>query len=105
MTTNDDPAGVNPLNGKQVSLAVFRQHQDAELINHDGSLAGQPWRIVNYHNKACDKLGKHVQVVWHIWVINPARTPSSFRPGSRTGPTSVTILSSRLAPWSVFTSG
>jgi hypothetical protein len=38
--------------GKQVTLDVFRQLQDAVLINHDGSLAGPPWGMVNYHQKS-----------------------------------------------------
>ena len=36
------------------------------LINHDGSLAGPPWGMVNYHQKSCDKLEKHVHVVWQL---------------------------------------
>ena len=31
------------ISGKQVTLDVLRQLQDAVLINHDGSLAGPPW--------------------------------------------------------------
>jgi hypothetical protein len=54
------------LNGKQVTLDVFRQLKEAVLINHDGSLAGSPWGLVNYHQKRCDKLEKHAHVVWQL---------------------------------------
>jgi hypothetical protein len=54
------------INGKQVTLDVFRQLKEAVLINHDGSLAGPPWGMVNYHQKSCDKLEKHVHVVWQL---------------------------------------
>jgi hypothetical protein len=54
------------ISGKQVTLNVFRQLQDAVLINHDGSLAGPPWGMVNYHQKKCDKLEKHAHVVWQL---------------------------------------
>ena len=36
------------------------------LINHDGSLAGSPWGMVNYHQKKCDKPEKHAHVVWQL---------------------------------------
>ena len=54
------------ISGKQVTLDVFRQLKDAVLINHDGSLAGSPWGMVNYHQKKCDKLEKHAHVVWQL---------------------------------------
>ena len=54
------------ISGKQVTLDVLRQLQDAVLINHDGSLAGPPWGMVNYHQKSCDKLAMHVHVVWQL---------------------------------------
>ncbi len=54
------------ISGKQVTLDVFRQLKDAALINHEGSLAGPPWGMVNYHQKSCDKLEKHVHVVWQL---------------------------------------
>jgi hypothetical protein len=54
------------INGKQVTLDVFRQLKEAVLINHDGSLAGSPWGLVNYHEKGCDKLEKHRHVVWQL---------------------------------------
>jgi hypothetical protein len=54
------------INGKQVTHDVFRQLKDAVLINHDGSLAGPPWGLVNYHQKKCDKLEKHAHLVWQL---------------------------------------
>jgi hypothetical protein len=54
------------INGKQVTVDVFRQLKEAVLINHDGSLAGSPWGLVNYHQKRCDKLEKHAHVVWQL---------------------------------------
>ena len=54
------------INGKQVTVDVFRQLKEAVLINHDGSLAGSPWGLVNYHQKRCDKLEKHAHVMWQL---------------------------------------
>jgi hypothetical protein len=54
------------INGKQVTLDVFRQLKEAVLINHDGSLAGSPWGLVHYHQKRCDRLEKHAHVVWQL---------------------------------------
>jgi len=54
------------ISGKQVTLDVFRQLQDAVLINDDGSLAGPPWGMANYHQKSCDKLAMHVHAVWQL---------------------------------------
>jgi hypothetical protein len=54
------------INGKQVTLDVFRQLKEAVLINYDGSLAGSPWGLVNYHQKRCDKLEEHAHVVWQL---------------------------------------
>ena len=89
------------INGKQVTLDVFRQLKQAVLINHDGSLAGSPWGLVNYHQKRCDKLEKHAHVVWQLGdqlrqdTIQPPRWES-------TGPTPVMLWSSRTAVSSVF---
>jgi hypothetical protein len=54
------------INGKQATVDVFRQLKEAVLINHDGSLAGSPWGLVNYHQKRCDMLEKHEHVVWQL---------------------------------------
>jgi hypothetical protein len=37
------------IDGKQVTLAVFRQLPDEPLIAEDGTLRGVPWGRVNYH--------------------------------------------------------
>jgi hypothetical protein len=69
-TWSIEPAAVTistlTINGKQVTLDVFRQLKEAALINYDGSFAGSPWGLVNYHQKKCDKLGKHAHVVWQL---------------------------------------
>ena len=89
------------ISGKQVTLDVFRQLQDAVLINHDGRPRDRPgeWStITKSHATSLTSMR-----MWcGSWVINSARTPSSRRAGSRIGPTYVTLGSSRLAPWSVF---
>jgi hypothetical protein len=54
------------INDKQVTLDAFRQLKEAVLINHDGSLAGSPWGLVNYHQKRCGKLEEHAHVVWQL---------------------------------------
>lgn len=78
--TNEDGAAANTwsieaatvsintlrINDKQVTLDLFRQLKEAVLINHDGSLAGSPWGLVNYHQKRCDKLEEHAHVVWQL---------------------------------------
>ena len=92
------------ISGKQVTLDLFRQLQDAVLINHDGSLAGPPWGIVNYHQKRCDKLEEHAHVVWQLGdqlrqdTVQPPRWEPYW--SARRD-----ALSSRLAPWSVFPAG
>jgi hypothetical protein len=50
--------------GKQVTLAVFRQLQEAPLINRDGSLRGIPRGTVNYHPDKCGDERPHWHVVW-----------------------------------------
>lgn len=52
------------VSGKQVTLAVFRQLQDRQLIHDDGTLAGQPWGVVNYHPDKCANAPTHWHVVW-----------------------------------------
>jgi len=51
------------ITGKQVTLAVFRQLIDEDLISEDGELQGVPWGTVNYHPDKCDA-GDHLHVVW-----------------------------------------
>jgi hypothetical protein len=69
-TSSIEPATVTintlTIDGRQVTLDVFRQLKEAVLINHDGSLAGSPWGLVNYHQKKCSKLEKHAHVVWQL---------------------------------------
>ncbi len=52
------------VSGKQVTLAVFRQLRDTQVVRDDGTLAGQPWGVVNYHPDRCDKNPAHLHVVW-----------------------------------------
>jgi hypothetical protein len=55
------------VSGKQVTLAVFRQLKEEELVNRDGSLNGVPWGVVNYHPDKCgndDDYDPHIHVVW-----------------------------------------
>ncbi|MFB6550156.1 hypothetical protein [Streptomyces sp. NPDC056405] len=49
---------------KQVTLAVFRQLQEAALISDNGTLIGEPWGIVNYHPDKCADAPAHLHVVW-----------------------------------------
>lgn len=54
------------ISGKQVTLAVFRQLREEELIAEDGTLNGVPWGTVNYHPDKCggDNWPDHWHVVW-----------------------------------------
>jgi hypothetical protein len=53
------------VSGKQVTLAVFRQLPEVQLVNPDGTLNGTPWGSVNYHPDNCaDYGGSHFHVVW-----------------------------------------
>jgi hypothetical protein len=50
---------------KQVTLAVFRQLEDADIIKTlDADLAGEPWGRVNYHPDKCADAKEHIHVVW-----------------------------------------
>lgn len=49
--------------GKQVTLSVFRQLVEENIINHDGSLAGTPWGWVNYKLEGYPKEAKNL-----VWV-------------------------------------
>jgi hypothetical protein len=52
------------INGKQVTLATFRQLYDESLIDHEGNFRGVPWGRVHYHpDKSC-KDTEHEHVVW-----------------------------------------
>ena len=53
------------ITGKQVTLAVFRQLEEAPLIAADGTLNGIPWGRVNYHPDKCSDDGvEHWHIVW-----------------------------------------
>jgi hypothetical protein len=54
------------LSGKQVTLSVFKQIEQAPIIQEDGALAGEPWGRVNYHPDKCADLGAHHHVVWQL---------------------------------------
>ena len=51
------------VNGRQVTLAIYRQLIEEELIDYSGELRGLPWGTVNYHPH-CEFKGPHVHVVW-----------------------------------------
>lgn len=52
------------IQGKQVTLAVFRQLRERELVAEDGTLNGVPWGAVNYHPDKCGDAPEHVHIVW-----------------------------------------
>lgn len=53
------------ISGKQVTLAVFRQLPEIEVIDLRGKLRGVLWGRVNYcPDKNCGKWPGHVHVVW-----------------------------------------
>jgi hypothetical protein len=53
------------LNGKQVTLSVFRQIQKGELLDKNTlELQGVPWGWVNYFWKPCEP--DHLHVVWQV---------------------------------------
>lgn len=53
------------ISGKQVTLAVFRQLQDRDLINRKTlDFTGIPWGTVNYHPDRCGDEDTHLHVIW-----------------------------------------
>jgi hypothetical protein len=53
------------VSGKQVSVALFLQLQEAQLVAEDGTMVGVPWGMVNYHaDKQNCPSGEHRHVVW-----------------------------------------
>jgi hypothetical protein len=54
------------VSGKQVTLAVFRQLDQADLIDYATSkLNGIPWGRINYHPDKCgDSSSAHLHIVW-----------------------------------------
>lgn len=54
------------VSGKQVTLAVFRQLRDQDVIAHDGTINGIPWGNVNYHPDKCEAAPEHLHTVWQL---------------------------------------
>lgn len=55
------------VSGKQMTLAVFRQLLEEQIIGDDGSLRGEPWGLINYHSGVgCDKQAHrtHLHAIW-----------------------------------------
>jgi hypothetical protein len=52
------------LGPKQVTLAVFRQLLQEEVIDDDGLFRGLVWGTVNYHPDGCASGPAHLHVVW-----------------------------------------
>src|SRR5215831_11375764 len=52
------------VSNKQVTLAVFRQLIEQDLISEEGNLNGVPWGLVNYHPDKCGEYRSHLHVVW-----------------------------------------
>lgn len=56
---------VMKIDGKQVTLSVFRQMLHEHLIDPDsGDFLGVPWGHVNYHPDKCADAATHLHVVW-----------------------------------------
>jgi hypothetical protein len=73
------------ISGKQVTLAVFRQLPEREIIDpQTGNLCGIPWGLVNYHFKDCEAWMKddHLHVVWQSGGV----LYRSMTPGWRNSP-------------------
>lgn len=49
---------------RQLTIAMYRQLLEVDLINDDASLNGVPWGWVNRHDRDCDSFGSHLHVVW-----------------------------------------
>lgn len=54
------------ISGKQVTLAVFRQLIEEQLIAENGRLKGVAWGTVNYHPDKCHDDDPHWHVVWQL---------------------------------------
>lgn len=53
------------ISGKQVTLAVFRQLKDEDVIDPiTCQLLGMPWGTVNYHPDKCGDGAEHIHVIW-----------------------------------------
>lgn len=59
------------LSGKQVTLAVFRQLEERELLFYNKDLgefmfSGIPWGRVNYCPDKCGSYSPHLHVIWQL---------------------------------------
>src|SRR5258707_3932356 len=53
------------IDDRQVTLALFRQLIEEDLISRAGTLNGLPWGFVNYHpGKCADSKLEHWHIVW-----------------------------------------
>jgi hypothetical protein len=64
ITTATVQIRVLTLNGKRVTLSVFRQIIEEQILAHDGSLRGSPYGWVNYHGAWCAEKPEHWHVIW-----------------------------------------
>ncbi len=72
------------IEGKQVTMAVFRQLLRRDLIDRStGELLGVPWGLVNYFWADCGYTGDHLHVVWQDGDELRRDCVPSVRPGSR----------------------
>lgn len=73
---------------KQVTQSVFRQLEEAPLLDARLAWLGVPWGWVNYHWGLCHDHGRHLHVVWQDgdrlrrWVM-PASIPHEYAGYSR----------------------
>ncbi len=55
------------ISGKQVTLAVFRQLDEVNVVDLETvSLRGVCWERVNYHPDKCGGDGEHLHIVWQL---------------------------------------
>ncbi|MGI8542201.1 MAG: hypothetical protein ACR2MD_01830 [Aridibacter sp.] len=53
------------LKNKQVTLAVFRQLDQADIIDEDScKMNGIAWGRINYHPDKCGNKSEHIHIVW-----------------------------------------
>lgn len=56
---------VMKIGNRQVTLSVFRQLPDEQLIDaHTGKIRGNAWGKVNYHPDKCEDSPEHLHIVW-----------------------------------------
>ena len=78
------------INGKQMTLAVFRQLRSENLIDPEGNFKGLPWGTVNYHPKCGLREEDHFHLIWQLGgelkravVQRPIRIPLTFGQDNR----------------------